>query len=93
MILKEIIDKTTKFFAGKQIDTPRLDTEILLADVLGMSRVELYLKFDRPLTEEELQDCRILVKRRALGEPVAYIVGSKGFYKYRSNKIWNDIIK
>lgn len=83
MKLKEILDKTTAFFRDKQIATPRLDAEILLAHGLKLDRIQLYLRFDQPMTEEELKVLRELVRRRAAGEPVAYIVGYRDFYAYR----------
>jgi len=60
-------------------DSARLDAEVLLAQALRMRRLDLYLQFDRPLSDEELSDYRDLTKRRARGEPVAYLVGHKEF--------------
>lgn len=80
MILKEVIDRTTQFFKEKKFETARLDTELLLSKALGLSRIELYLKFDKPLSDIELQKCRDFVRRRASGEPVAYILEEKDFY-------------
>lgn len=82
MKLKEILDKTTQFFKDKNIDSPRLDAELLLAHGLKLERMQLYLKFDQPMGEAELATCRELVRRRVQGEPVAYILGSKYFYGY-----------
>jgi release factor glutamine methyltransferase len=81
MKLKDILDKTTQFFREKKIETPRLDAELLLAHTLGLKRIDLYLKFDQPLAEPELEKCRAVVRRRSSGEPVAYILGEKGFFK------------
>ena len=79
-ILK-ILRWTTHFFEKKQASaSPRLDAELLLAQVLGFERVELYTHFDRPMSAEELAAYRALIKRRADGEPVAYLTGSKGFW-------------
>lgn len=83
MKLKEILDKTTLFFKDKQIETPRFDAELLLAHGLKLERIQLYLRFDQPMTEGELSVLRELVRRRASGEPVAYILGYRDFYKYR----------
>lgn len=83
MKLKEILDKTTQFFKDKGIETPRLDAELLLAHGLKLERIQLYLKFDQPMKEDELATLRELVRRRAQGEPVAYILGYREFYKYR----------
>jgi release factor glutamine methyltransferase len=83
MKLKDVLDKTIQFFKEKKVETPRLDAEILLAKALHLnSRVDLYLKYDQPLKEEELVVCREFVKRRSQGEPVAYITGEKGFFDY-----------
>ncbi|MGZ3743121.1 MAG: peptide chain release factor N(5)-glutamine methyltransferase [Pseudobdellovibrionaceae bacterium] len=82
MKLKEILDKTTQFFKDKKIESPRLDAELLLAYGLNLQRIQLYLKFDQPLTEAELSICRELVRRRVQGEPVAYILGAKEFYGF-----------
>lgn len=83
MKLKEILDKTTQFFKDKNIDSPRLDAELLLAHGLKLTeRMQLYLKFDQPMGEAELATCRELVRRRVQGEPVAYILGSKYFFGY-----------
>ncbi|WP_415063493.1 peptide chain release factor N(5)-glutamine methyltransferase [Bdellovibrio sp.] len=83
MKLKEILDKTTAFFKDKKIETPRLDAELLLAHGLKLDRIQLYLRFDQPMKEDELVVLRELVRRRASGEPVAYILGYRDFYKYR----------
>ncbi|MCE3010535.1 MAG: peptide chain release factor N(5)-glutamine methyltransferase [Proteobacteria bacterium] len=84
MKLKEVLDRTTQFFKEKKIESARLDAELLIADALKMkNRVELYLKFDQPLKESELQLCRDFVRRRSQGEPVAYILGYKDFYRSR----------
>lgn len=81
MILKEVLDKTITFFKQKNFETPRLDAEILVAYGLGLERIQLYLRYDQPLKETELEKLRELVKRRTTGEPVAYILGEKDFYK------------
>lgn len=80
MKLKEILDKTIKFFQEKGIETPRLDAELLIAHALKLERIQLYLKFDQPVAEAEVNLCREYLKRRSQGEPVAYIIGEKGFF-------------
>jgi len=83
MKLKEVLDRTVQFFKDKNIETPRLDTEILLTEALGYkNRVDLYLKFDQPLKDEELARSREFVRRRVQGEPVAYIIGKKEFFGF-----------
>lgn len=80
MKLKEVLDRTVQFFKDKKIETARLDAELLIAHGLKLKqRIDLYLKFDQPLSEAELAECRELVRRRSQGEPVAYILQKKGF--------------
>ena len=57
----------------------RLDAELLLCSVLGLSRVELYTNYDRPIAKPEVDAFRDLLRRRADREPVAYILGTKEF--------------
>ena len=80
--IKEIVDKTTVFFKQKNFSSPRLDAELLISDVLKIKRIDLYLKFDQPLSEGEVSLCREVVRRRANGEPVAYILNKRDFYGF-----------
>jgi len=81
--LNEVLQKTIKFFKDKGLPSARLDAELVLAHALGWERIQLYTQFEYPLTEPELERCRELVRRRASGEPVAYILGYRDFYKSR----------
>jgi len=74
-----MLEWATGYFEKNQIPNPRLSIEWLLAYVLKIKRLDLYLKFDRPLTESELSSLRPLVKRRAQHEPLQYITGSTDF--------------
>jgi release factor glutamine methyltransferase len=76
----EIIKRTTEFFAGKGIESPRLNAELIIGHALARKRMQLYLEFERPLTEAELEIIRPLVRRRAQHEPVQYILGETEFY-------------
>lgn len=60
--------------------SPRLDAELLLAKVLDCQRLELYLRFDKPLAPDELADFKKLILIRRQGVPVAYLLGSKEFW-------------
>lgn len=62
-----------------EVARPRRLAEDLLAHVLGLKRIELYMQFDRPLMEEELQQMRALWKRASRGEPVQYVMGEVEF--------------
>ncbi len=70
-------------FAGRGVDNPRLDAELLLAHALEVERIRLYLDLERPLTATELDAIRALVKRRRAREPVAYILGYRDFWGRR----------
>jgi release factor glutamine methyltransferase len=75
----EVLRRSTQYLEDRGSPTARLDAELLLAHGLGVSRIELYTGHDRPLTDAELGVCRELVRRRGDREPVAYIVGVRGF--------------
>jgi release factor glutamine methyltransferase len=77
--LAEVLRRSTGYLEQHGSPTPRLDAELLLAHGLGISRIELYTQFERPLGEDDLAACRELVRRRGLREPVAYVIGSWGF--------------
>lgn len=78
--VRELIQVTADYLGGKDIDSPRLNAERLLGDVLGLSRLELYLQHDRPVAGGELDQFRDLVRRRAGGEPLQHLLGVAGFY-------------
>jgi release factor glutamine methyltransferase len=79
LTLGEVLSATTEYFTRKGIDSPRLDTELILSRALGLTRLELYTSFDRPLTEAERAEARVLVERRGRREPLAYVIGDWGF--------------
>ena len=64
----------------KGVESPRLDSELLLAHALGCDRVRLYIDIDKPLSADELAKFKPLIQRRGNREPVAYILGTKEFY-------------
>lgn len=76
----EIVKRTTDFFTRKGIEQPRLNAELVIGHALGLDRMQLYLQFERPLTEVELGPIRALVKRRGAREPLQYIQGSAAFH-------------
>ncbi|HTP25936.1 MAG TPA: peptide chain release factor N(5)-glutamine methyltransferase [Anaeromyxobacteraceae bacterium] len=75
----KLVAWTQGYFARSGIDAPRLTSELLLARALDCDRLRIYLDFDKPLAETELERYRALVKRRAEGEPTAYIINAKEF--------------
>lgn len=81
--IREVLDWAAQDFAGRGIESPRLDAELLVAKALGIDRVGLYLDLNRPLLEGERSAIRPLVTRRREREPVAYILGHRDFYGRR----------
>lgn len=76
----EILDKSTKFLDDKGIESPRLNADLLMAHVLTCKRLDLYMMFDRPLKEPELESYRECIRRRIKFEPLQYIVGNVEFF-------------
>jgi release factor glutamine methyltransferase len=76
----ELLKNTTAYFAKRQIESPRLNIEHLLADALGKKRIELYLEFDREIPEKLLEPLRDKVRRRADGEPLQHLLGHWDFF-------------
>jgi release factor glutamine methyltransferase len=76
----KLIAWTQGYFARAGVDAPRLTAEVLLAHALGCDRVRLYLDFDKPLGGQELERYRALVRRRADGEPTAWLTGVREFH-------------
>ena len=75
-----LLDWTAQHFVKKGCDSPRLDAEVLLAHALKLKRIDLYARYNEIIQEEAKAKFRDLVRRRAEGCPVAYLVASKEFY-------------
>lgn len=76
----EVLRWTTTYLQEKGVENPRLDAELLIGTALGKDRVGVYLAYDQPLQQVELDAVRALVKRRALREPLQYILGHVEFW-------------
>lgn len=90
--LGEILKLSIEFLQKRGIERPRRAVEELLSSVLKLSRIELYMQFDRPLIEKELVEFREAVKRRAEGEPWQYIAGEVEFLGCRLQVTKNVLI-
>ncbi len=75
-----MLEWATDYFDNKGIPSPRLSIEWLLADTLGCRRLDLYLKYDRPLSPEELSLVKPFILRRSKHEPLQYITGKTDFF-------------
>jgi len=75
----EAIQKSADFLAKKGVESPRLQTELLLAHLLNLPRMSLYLNFERALKPAETDALREFVKRRGRREPLQHITGSTSF--------------
>ena len=81
--IKSILHWSTQYLKEHGSPSPRLDAEILLATTLGCERISLYVNFDKPLSVEEKATFKAQLKRRASGEPVAYIIGHREFFGHK----------
>lgn len=74
-----LIEWSTGYLTAKGFEEARLHSELLLAHVLGLNRLQLYLQFDRPLSAAELASFKTLFKRRLGHEPLQYVLGETVF--------------
>ncbi len=77
--VKRILTWTTGYLERKGDEHPRLSAEWLLCNATGLTRVELYVNFDKPLSPDELDLMREGVRRRGAGEPLQYVTGEMPF--------------
>jgi release factor glutamine methyltransferase len=79
MTVLELLERTTKYFADHGVASPRLTIELMLAELLQKKRMQLYLEFDQAVPDAILDQLRPLVRRRAEGEPLEYVLGVTTF--------------
>ncbi len=91
MTVLQIIGRSATFLAKKGIENARRMAEEVIADALCVKRLDLYLQFDRPLDEAELENCRKVIIRRGEREPSQYIAGQVEFARVRL-KVTSDVL-
>lgn len=79
-IIKDLLAVTSDFLKSKNIESPRLCAEILLSHQLETGRLKLYLDYDQPIGDKDINEYRGMVKRLLLGEPIQYITGAQEFW-------------
>ncbi|MEX0322400.1 MAG: peptide chain release factor N(5)-glutamine methyltransferase [Puniceicoccaceae bacterium] len=79
----EVRDKTVAYFEKAEIESPKNEAERLMAETLGIKRLDLFLNYGKPLTEDELELLRDRIRRRAKREPLQYILGYWDFHDTR----------
>lgn len=83
--LLEILTLSTEHLRKHNVDEPRLSSELIITKVLNVKRLDIYLQFERELTDEEISKIRSLLKRRSEHEPIQYILGETEFYGLKFN--------
>jgi len=89
--IKQVLEEGTRFLASKGKENARLEAEKLIAFGLGLSRVDIYLNFSKPLADNELQGLREHFKARAKGVPLQYIIGEVQF-RYQNLKVNEHVL-
>lgn len=82
MTVLEILNWATQHLADHEIESPRLNAELLLARSLHLSREGLYVRFKNEIDERERETFEKLIRRRVLGEPLQYILGHQEFWSF-----------
>ncbi|MGB9696753.1 MAG: peptide chain release factor N(5)-glutamine methyltransferase [Ignavibacteria bacterium] len=81
--LLDILHRTASLLEANGVEDSRLNAELILCEVLKYERLNLYLNFEQPLKESEIEKVNQMVYRRLKKEPLQYIIGHTNFYGYR----------
>lgn len=80
--LLEILNYSTSYLKEKNIENPRLNAELMIADIMNCKRLQLYLDYEKPLTTDEKEKLKGYLRRRVSREPLQYILGRTNFFGY-----------
>ena len=80
LTIREVLEKARGYLADNNIPVERLEAELLLAHALNCRRVDLFIRYDQPLMEQEVEAYRGLLRKRAARMPTAYLIGKKEFF-------------
>ena len=81
MNVQTVLNQASKILDNSSSTSPKLDSEILLSEVIKKNREYLILKFNQRLNKEDVKSFNYLLKRRKKGEPIAYLINKKEFWK------------
>jgi release factor glutamine methyltransferase len=88
----DVIKLGTDYLHKKNIESSRLNMELILCDVLKCERIELYSKYDKPLNEKEIATAREKMLKIADGVPIQYALGTTKFLNFHINVNKNVLI-
>jgi len=77
--ISEALKSTTEIFWKKDIESPRVEAELFLGNILNLKRTELYLNSQRVLSSNEEERLRHLISERLKGKPLQYVIGETEF--------------
>lgn len=78
--LLDILKLSREYLEKKGIESAKLNAEIVIAEILGIKRLDIYLNYERPMVDEEIAKIREWIKRRGDKEPLQYILEKEEFY-------------